>query len=366
MKLVLVHDYLSQMGGAEKVALEFCNIFPDSPLFTSIYNPDSVAEEFKKIDIRTTYLQKFPLIFKYFRFYFPFYPRAMESINLKDYDVILSSSSAYAKGIRKPGKACHICYCHNPARFLYQYDAYFEREKINPIIKKLLPLLLSNLKKWDQENSKQVDYFIANSQVVADRIKKIYNRESTIINPPVDTSFFVPQAKDGDYFLIVSRLNSYKKINIAIEACNELKLPLIIIGDGPDKINLEKIAGPTIKFAGQVSNEKLRDYYAACRALIFPGEEDFGIVPLEAMSCGKPVLAFKNGGALETVIGCMTGMFFEDQSKDSLMGVLSDFQHLEFDKELIREHAKKFDISIFREKIRTFVEGKYEEYNTIN
>ncbi len=363
MQLALVHDYLCQMGGAERVALEFTRIFPEASFFTSVYNPGAVALDFKKVDIQTTYMQHFPFISKIFRYYFPFYPRAIESFNLNKYDLILSSSSAYAKGIKKPSSACHICYCHNPARFLYQYDLYMQQETIPVGLKQVLPLILKKLEQWDQQNTQGVDFFIANSQVVKERIQRIYQRDSDIINPPVDTSFFTPQnCGEGDYFLVVSRLKPYKKIDLAVTACRNLGLPLVIIGEGEDHARLKKLAGPKTRFLGKTTDSQLVHYYNNCRALVFTGEEDFGIVPLEAMSCGKPVIAYKAGGVLETVLAGKTGTFFEEQTTSALEKALRLFKPGDFDGQFIRKHAEKFDVKIFRQKIKNYVEQKYKEF----
>lgn len=363
MQIALVHDYLCQMGGAERVALEFTRIFPGSPFFTSVYNPEAVDLDFQKIDIRTTYMQYLPFISRIFRYYFPFYPRAMEGFNLAKYDLILSSSSAYAKGIKKPSGACHICYCHNPARFLYQYDLYMQQENVPFGLKQVLPLILKKIEKWDKDNTRGVDYFIANSQIVKERIQRIYSCGSDIINPPVDTDFFTPQdCGEGEYFLVVSRLKPYKKIDLAIMACRNLDFPLVIIGEGEDRVRLEKLAGPKTRFLGKVADSQLIHYYNNCRALLFTGEEDFGIVPLEAMACGKPVVAYKAGGALETILENKTGLFFEEQTSLALEKVLRGFKSRDFDRQFIRSHAEKFDVKIFRQKIKNFVEDKYHQY----
>lgn len=363
MQIALVHDYLCQMGGAERVALEFTRIFPEAPFFTSVYNPEAVDLDFQRVDIRTTYMQYLPFIAKIFRYYFPFYPRAFEGLDFKGYDLILTSSSAYAKGIKKPSSACHICYCHNPARFLYQFDLYMQQENIPLGLKQVLPLVLKNLEKWDQNTTKGVDYFIANSQVVKERIQRIYSCDSDIINPPVDTDFFTPQnCGEGDYFLVVSRLKPYKKIELAVNACCSLDFPLVIIGEGEDRARLEKLASPKTRFLGKVADSQLVHYYNNCRALLFTGEEDFGIVPLEAMACGKPVVAYKAGGALETIVEDKTGLFFKEQTSLALETVLRNFKSRDFDSQFIRSHAEKFDVKIFRQKIKKFAEEKYKEF----
>ncbi|MDI6731782.1 MAG: glycosyltransferase, partial [Candidatus Margulisbacteria bacterium] len=291
MRLAIVHDFLNQFGGAERVVSALHEIYPDAPIYTSIYDEKRLPDNFRKMDIRTSFMQKLPFIFDLYRQYLVLYPIAFEQFDLSDYDVILSSSSAFAKGVRKRQNQLHICYCHTPMRFVWRFDDYVKREWFLSAIKGFLPFILDPIKKWDLATAEAVDYYIANSKTVAERIRRIYGRESVIINPPVETKIIAPSAHELDYFLIVSRLAAYKRIDIAIEACRQLDVPLKIIGGGPAKKELEKIAGKNIQFIGRVTDRELINYLAECRALIFPGEEDFGIVPLEAMASGRPVIA---------------------------------------------------------------------------
>ena len=336
-------------------------IYPEAPIYTSIYDENVMPAAFHNLDIRFSFMQYLPFVFWLFRAYFFLYPFAFQSFDLSSYEVILSSSSAFAKGIKKNKNQLHICYCHTPARFLWRYEDYLKRENIPDWLKFILPYFLEPIKKWDLENSCQVDYFIANSFTVAERIKRIYGRESVIINPPVDTSFYQPSEINQDYFLVVSRLTAYKRIDLVIEAFNKLDLPLKVIGVGPSYARLKKMAGPNIEFLGRVSNEEVAEHLAQCRALIFPGEEDFGIVPLEAMACGRPGIAFKAGGALETVIEGQTGLFFETQTVEALVSTINRFQFEVFNKDKIRNHALKFDKKVFKSKIGAFLKEKYEE-----
>lgn len=350
-RVAIVHDYLNQFGGAERVVSTLHEIFPDAPVYTSIYNSKMMPPIFKKMDIRTSFMQKLPFVMNKFRHYFWLYPRAFESFDLSEYDLIISSSSAYAKGIIKGEGATHICYCYNPMRFVWRYEDYINKETLNPIIKKLLPLLLGGLKRWDLNNSSKVDCFIAISEVVQRRIKSIYKRESVIIFPPVEVDNISPTGKDEDYFLIVARLAAYKRIDVAVEAFSRLGLPLKIVGDGPSRATLEKKAAMNIEFLGKVDESALIKLYSGCRALVFVGEEDFGIVPLEAAASGRPTIAYRAGGAVETIVENKTGVFFEEQSTGSLIEAVKRFEKIKFDRELIRIHSQKFSKNIFKEKI---------------
>ncbi len=361
MKLAIVHDFLNQFGGAERVVSALNELYPEAPIYTSIYDKKRLPENFGRMEVHTSWMQYLPFVFQWFKAYVLLYPFAFEAFDLSDYDVILSSSSSFAKGVKKREGQMHICYCHTPMRFGWRYEDYVRREALPEWLKAFLPFFLEPIKNWDLQNSQRIDFFIANSRTVAERIRKIYGRESVIINPPVESDFFRPSNIDRDYFLVVSRLNPYKRIDVAVEAFGELDLPLKIIGDGPDRRALEKRARPNIEFLGRRGDFEVAKYLAECRALIFTGEEDFGIVPLEAMACGRPVIAYRAGGAEETVIEGETGLFFEPQNPEALIQALKRFQFGVFDKNGIREHALKFDKNVFKRKIEEFVKAKYEE-----
>ncbi len=360
MKVALVHDYLNQMGGAERVLMAFHEIFPDAPIYTSIYDPQRVDPAFQKMDIRTSFMQKFPLVTKHHQPYLPFYPFAMESLNLRGYDLVLSSSSAFAKGVITRPETMHICYCHTPMRWCWNYDEYVEREQLGGMARRVLPFLITGLRIWDQTNSMRVDHFIANSPVIAERIQKYYRREAVFIPPPVDAQRFSfdSTTQPEDYFLILSRLIPYKRIDLAIQACNKLHLPLVIIGGGRDEERLKKMAGPTIRFLGRLSDAEVLHYYAHCRAFLFPGEEDFGITPLEAQASGRPVIAYGAGGALASVVDGVTGIFFKQQTVESMANVLATFDERAFDPQTIRNHALEFDTPRFHRRIQQFIEAK--------
>ncbi len=332
MKVALVHDYLNQMGGAERVVMAFHEIFPDAPIYTSIYDPQRVDPAFQKMDIRTSFMQKLPMVTKHHQPYLPVYPFAMENFDLRGYDLVLSSSSAFGKGVITKPETMHICYCHTPMRWCWNYEEYVEREHLGRLSRSLLPFLMTGLRTWDQTSAMRVDHFIANLPVVAERIQKYYRREAVVIPPPVegDRFHFDPTVEPEDYFLILSRLIPYKRIDLAIEACNQLQLPLVIIGGGRDLERLKKMAGPTIRFMGRLSDEEVLYYYAHCRAFLFPGEEDFGITPLEAQASGRPVIAYGAGGALTSVVDGVTGVFFREQTVESLVSVLASFNERMF------------------------------------
>ncbi len=366
MKVALVHDYLNQMGGAERVVLALHEMFPEAPLYTSIYDPQRVDIAFQSIDIRTSFMQKFPLVKKHHQPFLPFYPFAMEQFDLRGYDLVLSSSSAFAKGIITRAETMHICYCHTPMRWCWNYHEYVEREQLGRIPRSILPFFISALRVWDQTSSMRVDHFIANSPVVADRIRKYYRRDAVVIPPPVEVSRFTfnPTTRPEDYFLIISRLMPYKRIDLAIEACNQLQLSLVIIGSGRDENRLKRIAGPSIRFMGRLSDQEVLYYYAHCRALILPGEEDFGITPLEAQASGRPVIAYAAGGALASVIDNVTGTFFHKQTVESLMEVLASFDEQRYDPQTIYNHALEFDQPRFRRRIQQFIAAKMSEGKT--
>jgi len=360
MKVALVHDYLNQMGGAERVVLALHELFPEAPLYTSIYDPQRVDAAFRSIDIRTSFMQKLPLVKKHHQPFLPLYPFAMERLDLRGYDLVLSSSSAFGKGVITRPETMHICYCHTPMRWCWNYDEYVEREHLGKLARSVLPFFITNLRVWDQTTSMRVDHFIANSPAVADRIQKYYRREAVVIPPPVEAQRFLfdPATQPEDYFLVVSRFMPYKRIDLAIEACNSLGLPLVIIGKGRDEQRLRKLAGPTIRFLGRLSDEEVLHYYAHCRALILPGEEDFGITPLEAQASGRPVIAFGAGGALASVVDGVTGAFFHEQTVASLTATLATFDESHYDTQVIRNHALEFDKPRFHRRMLQFIEAK--------
>ncbi len=358
MKVAIVHDWLNQMGGAENVLETLVDMFPGSPVYTSIYDPDSMPPEYRSWDIRTSFMQHFPGVTSHHQMYLPFYPLAFETFRLDDFDVIISNKSGFCHGVKKGSNAVHISYCLTPTRFLWMYDSYRERESIGKAADLALRPLLALLRRWDlMAARKRVDHFIAISTEIQARIKRIYGRESKVIFPPVDTqSFQVSESPPEDFFLVASRLIPYKRIDLAIEAANRLGLKLVVVGDGRDRKKLEAMAGPTVRFLGRVSKVELRSLLSRCSAFVFPGLEDFGIAPVEAMASGRPVIAYKGGGALDTVVPGVTGEFFYPQTAEALAEVLSKFDPLAYNPMECRKQAEKFDASIFRREFMEFLE----------
>ncbi|MFH1612510.1 MAG: glycosyltransferase [bacterium] len=356
-KIAIIHDWLVKMRGGEKVLESLCEIFKEAEIFTLIYDEKNISSLIKQKKINTSFLQNFLGIKKHYPFYLPLFPLAIEQFNLKKFDLIISSSHCVAKGIIPHSDTCHISYIYTPARYIW--DFYFDHfENKNPFKKIFIPLIINYLRIWDVISSYRVDYFIACSEYIKMKIEKYYRKTSTVIYPPIDTSFFTPENVNENYYLIVSALTPYKKIDIAIKSFNKLNLPLIIIGNGSEQKKLKKMANKNIKFLNWQSNIEIKKYYAYAKALIFPMQEDFGISSLESQSCGRPVIAYKKGGSLETIIENKTGIFFEEQNEDSLIEAVLKFQKMKFDKQKIREHSLTFDKEIFNQKFKNFVKEK--------
>ena len=362
MKVAIVHDYLIADGGAEKVLRTFIELFPDAPIYTLFYDKKKFKDLSGK-DIRVTFLDKVPLLKNKHIVFLPLYPLGVKSLNLKGYDLILSSSWAWSKGISKDKNTCHICYCHTPMRFVYDMQEAHLRV-YNSAFKWMAKKIIRKIKKWDLRTVNGVDFFIANSKYVANRIRKFYDRYSVVINPPLDTKLFKPreQPKNGDYFLVVSRLMAYKHVDITIKAFNRLGLPLKIAGDGFQYNRLKKIARPNVELLGYVSSEELVKLYQNCRAFMLPQEEDWGIAPLEAQACGKPIIGYAKGGALEYVIEGKTGLFFYEQTPEAIIKAVEKFQNMKFDHNQMRQNALLFDTEIFKKRIEHFVKEKHEEF----
>lgn len=354
-RIALVHDYFVQMGGAERVAEAMHDSFPSAPMYTTVALPQSLPGRLRTADIRTSLMQRLPSLDRRFRHYFMLYPFAVEHFDLSEYDLIFSSSSGYAKGVRRRRNAIHVCYCHTPMRWVWRYDDYVAREGFGNASRMALPLLLWGLRKWDLRASRQPNYYIANSRLVAQRIKKIYGREAFVIPPPIDVNRFHMSDEIDDYYLVLSRLMPYKRIDLAIEACKRMNRRLIVIGDGPDRARLESLADDRIEFLGRQPDAIVNYYAARCRALMFPGEEDFGMAPLEANAAGRPVIAYRGGGAVETVEENVTGVFFEQDNSHSLAEAIEKFEGLRWNQYTLRSHAEKFDRTVFAFRVLQFL-----------
>jgi glycosyltransferase involved in cell wall biosynthesis len=357
MRVAIIHDYLNQYGGAERVLEALHELYPCAPIFTSLYDPAAMPESYRSWDIRTSWMQRLPGWRRHFQKYFLLYPSAFESFDLSGYDLILSSSSAYAKGVIPPPNARHICYCHTPMRFAWRTDDYIRREGLGRLQRGVLPLLLTYVRLWDVATTTRVDQFIANSHEVAARIARYYGRDAQVIAPPVTLSPYRPWVP-GNFYLAGGRLIPYKRLDLVIQAFTALGLPLKVFGDGRDRERLQALAGPNVEFLGQIDEEQRRDLFASCRAFLFPGEEDFGITPLEAMSAGRPVIAYAAGGALETVIEGVTGRFFYQQSAAAIAAAVAAARVDRYDPAVIRSHAEGFSRDVFLARMRAVIEGE--------
>ncbi len=380
MKVALVHDWLTGMRGGERCLEVFCELFPKADLYTLVYVPGRLSPTIRAMKVRAAWINRLPFIKRYYRYSLPLFPKTIESFTLRDYDLVLSSSHCVAKGIL-PGRALHISYLHAPMRYVWDmHDLYFGRDA-NPLARWGMRLSRKYLQRWDLRSSGRVHFYLANSKYVAQKIKELYGREATVIHPPVDIERFYISDTPKSYFLIVSALVPYKRIDLAIEAFNELKLPLKIAGDGPLRKALEKRAGPNIEFLGWTEGEKLRDLYASCSVLILPGEEEFGITALEGQASGRPIIAYGKGGVLETVVPLdgfdrsgarattalpATGIFFDQPSVSSLIAAVEEYYKYQqlFDPGFIRRHASSFSRDRFKQQIRRYVEGRLREFRS--
>lgn len=360
MKIALVHDHLNQIGGAERVVSAMHQSYPQAPLFTLVHDKRVVADFFDTLPINTSFIQNMPFSRTRLRWYLALMPAAIESFDLSRYDVVLSSASAFAKGAIAQAAAVHICYCHTPTRYLWSDShSYLKEVGGGRIIGKILPFVLQRLRMWDYVAAQRVDHFIANSRFVAKRIKRYYNRDATVIYPPVDVHNY-PNLPKLNYFILVSRLRPYKKVAIAIRAFNRLNMPLVIVGDGEERKALERIAAPNIHFTGNVSERAKKRLLAASAGFIHPQEEDLGISAIEAMAGGTPVVAYAKGGALETVRENETGAFFEEQTWQSLADAVIRMRRQSFDYERIRAHSREFSRERFQRELKDFVTKAYE------
>jgi glycosyltransferase involved in cell wall biosynthesis len=362
MKVAIIHYWLVGMRGGEKVVEALCEMYPQADIFTHVYVPEMVSDKIKQHKIIPSFINSLPRASRMYKTYLPLMPMALEQLDLRGYDLVISSESGPAKGVIPPADALHVCYCHTPMRYIWNmYHDY--RKSAGRMSRLLMPPLSHYLRVWDVTSAERVDNFIANSATVARRIHRYYGADSVVIHPPVDTNAFSIAAPSEleDYFLMAGELVSYKRADLAVRAFNEMRLKLIVIGGGEMLNEIRRIAGPTVTVLGPQPFDVLKHHYARCRALIFPGEEDFGMVPVEAMASGRPVVAYGRGGATETVAEGVSGVFFTEQTVEAISAAVKDLAGIKIDPEKIAAHAMQFGQDQFFQKMRTHIDGLLTE-----
>lgn len=355
--MAIVHDFLNQRGGAERVVVTLAQMFPDAPIFTSVYDPRGTFSEFMAHDVRTSFLQRLPHSSASFRWLLPLYPFAFRSFDLTPYDLVISSSTNFAHAVHARGR--HIVYCYNPPRWLYQTGEYLGEGPVSAKwLRFMLSPLLAAIRVWDRRAASRPDLYIAISKAVAERIKQRYGREAPVVYPPVEVERFsgVERKPQGSHYLVVSRLLPYKRVDLAVAACTRRKAPLVVVGDGPERRALERIAGPTVRFLGRIGDQDLLDLYSGAWALIHPGVEDFGLALLEANAAGVPCVTVRRGAALETVIHGVTGVLFEHQSIEAVNDALDEIESTTWDMATLRSHARRFDEAAFKNALLDAIE----------
>lgn len=366
LKIAIVCDWLTVFAGAERVVYEMHQLFPNAVIHTSLYNRKALPA-FKNAVVKESALRYLPFARKLHRLFLPWMPLAFERMDFSDYDLVISSSHSAAKGIITRPETLHVCYCHSPMRYVWdQSHQYQDQFKSFSILKPLYKPVLHKIRMWDRVAAERVDEFITNSKYIQDRVKKYYKKESTVIHPPVDLYTFSVGKNHGDAYLAVGRLIPYKRFDLIVKAAVKMGFPLQIVGDGPELKRLKKLArGANVEFLGKISDDDLRVAYQHAKALIFPQQEDFGIVPLEAMACGTPVLAYGRGGALETVKAGVSGLFFEEQTVESLVKAVQKFEKKEWDAEKVADSVSEFSSARFRSELRHFLEKAWKEHCTV-
>ena len=362
MRVAIIHYWLVGMRGGEKVVEALCEMYPQADIFTHVYVPDKVSDRIRQHRIIPTFINSLPRAARMYKTYLPLMPLALEQLDLRGYDLIISSESGPAKGIIPPSDALHVCYCHTPMRYIWNmYHDY--RSGAGRITRMVMPALSHYLRLWDATSAARVDSFVANSTTVAGRIRRYYKSDSTVIYPPVDTESFsiAAQSELGEYYLMAGELVSYKRPDLAVRAFNEMKQKLVVIGGGEMLDEIRRIAGPTVTVMGSQPFDVLKHHYARCRALVFPGEEDFGMVPVEAMASGRPVIAFGRGGATETVLDGVSGVFFAEQTVEAICSAVKRLADIEINPQAIADHASQFGRKPFFEKMRKHIDGLIAE-----
>jgi glycosyltransferase involved in cell wall biosynthesis len=358
VRIAFVHDWLTGMRGGENVLEVLCERYPGAELFTLVHVPGSVSPTIERLPTHTSFIQRLPMVRRYYRQYLPLFPTAIEQFSFDAFDTVVSISHCCAKSIVRPGRTRHLCYCLTPMRYAWdQFDAYFGRERVGPIVSAVMRPVMARMARWDRETADRVDRYVAISHYVAGRIGRYYNREARVVYPPVDTDFFHPDLASPERFaLVVSALVPYKRIEIALEACRLAGLPLKVVGDGPDRARLERRAGNSAEFVGRVPRDAVRSLYRRAAVTILPGEEDFGIAPLEAQACGRPVVALARGGTAETVVPGITGTLVEDMSPHAFADAIARTVDGHFDGRVIRAHAERFSRTRFGDEIGALID----------
>lgn len=355
MRVAFVHDFLTQFGGGERVLLELRKLYPDAPVYTTVYDRAAFGDALHGVDVRTTWLQRLPLPHREFRALLPLYPRAVESIDLSDFDLVISSTTSFAKGVRTPPKTLHVSYMHTPTRFLWRQDEY-AFDIVPAIAKRLLAAVLPSLRRWDLAAAARPTHIVASSHNAAERIRAVYGREADVLHCPATLDGFTPSDEIDDYYLVATRLLPYKRVDIAIRACAQIGARLIVIGDGPDARRLRAIATSRTRFLGRVDDAQRCRLVARARAVIVPGIEDFGLVPIEAAAAGRPAVAFAAGGALETIVEGETGYFFREPTAESLANALQRAATTSFDRSALASQAQRFSPERFRRDMRALID----------
>jgi glycosyltransferase involved in cell wall biosynthesis len=368
MRVALVHDWLTGMRGGERCLEVFCELYPEADLYTLLHVPGTMSPIIERRRIVTSFVQKLPAAARCYRYYLPLFPAAIGRLDLRGYDLVLSSSHCVAKSVLAPGGP-HVCYCFTPMRYVWDmYDEYFGA-RAGLLTRALMPPVAAALRRWDRRTSRRVDHFVAISRFVADRIRRFYGRSADVIHPPVDVQRFrLAEEEPEDFYLVVSALTPYKRVDLAVDAANRTRRRLKVVGSGPEESRLQALAGPTVEFLGWRDDDEVAELYRRCRALLFPGLEDFGIVPLEAMAAGRPVIAFGAGGALETVVSLdgeepATGLFFQEQTVEVLVQAIGRFESAahRFEPKACRARAERFDRPRFKERIASYIDDRLAE-----
>jgi len=366
MRIAIVHEWFTSMRGGEKCVEALCEVFRDAAVYALLHVKGSVSPIIERMPVHTSFVQCLPCAATRYRYYLPLFPTAIQQFDLSGFDVVLSSNHCAAKGVRTAPHTLHICYCYTPMRYIWtQYDDYFGAGRSGVLTRWGMRAAVGYLRRWDLRTAKNPHHFIAISENIRERIRTIYGRESDVIYPPVDTAAMSVVREHEDFDLIVSALVPYKRVDLAVDAYNRMGKRLVVIGDGPDLVRLRQMAGATVDVLGWRDDRVVRDHFRRCRAVIFPGEEDFGIVPVEAIACGKPVVAYARGGALETVLegpGLRTGVLFQEQTAESLSAAVKGLEATSFDTDAMHAFALGFDREIYKLKMKEYILRRWEEF----